>query len=540
MSRLLSLPAELVENVLVRLDPKTCKTFRTVSRECESLANQHVFREISFDLEPGGCDRLTAIASQSRLQQNVRTIHLARRTGFKSFSHYAEWCESTIYEYEPWSSMEVDPPSPSSMSQEQWKSMAETDRQCLYEEYEREKQRGEEYIARLSLAAIPLPDSHIQSFPSDAQQILLTFQEAIQALTLVNAFRYTPKYEDEDRWGRTWRRIEFHPDALVANSHYGNDVDIDALQLFLASKITLLAPNALRSMDIFTRGSAFWSTAHLLHLLDWTETPVLRPSQSLGSVEARLKTQLARPNGPLLLVRHCETLTRHIVEWELALSRLKCLEFRIETGWSEKSSELVTIATSLSSALHQMKHVEQLTLVFRNFASADDVVHRTHHGYEQIDSSEMHDNWLSLSKASAKLLQGAGTAFRHLRYLHLSLATSASHILCLFEHLDAICHLRLEYIALIPGGGCWEAVLHHIACHLRLDRIELRALEDIREQKPRLLLEPTSDEWMSGPTNSCRYTTYEDAIVRFALGKASSCPPLAPAEFLSESEGQEW
>ena len=99
---------------------------------------------------------------------------------------------------------------------------------------------------------------------------------------------------------------------------------------------------------------------------------------------------------------------------------------------------------------------------------------------------------------------------------------------------------ELEYIALMPGGGYLEAVLHHIACHLRLDRIELRALEDIREQKPSLLLDPTSDEWTSGSTNTYRYTIYEDAFVRFALGKASRCPPLAPAQYLSESEGQEW
>lgn len=86
--------------------------------------------------------------------------------------------------------------------------------------------------------------------------------------------------------------------------------DIDALQLFIASKITLLAPNALRSMDILTRGSAFWSTAHLLHLLDWTKTSALRPSQTFGSVEARLKTQLARktPASSSLSRRLCRAL----------------------------------------------------------------------------------------------------------------------------------------------------------------------------------------------------------------------------------------
>ena len=69
-------------------------------------------------------------------------------------------------------------------------------------------------------------------------------------------------------------------------------------------------------------------------------------------------------------------------------------------------------------------------------------------------------------------------------------------------------------------------MLHHIAYNFRLHRIELRALKDIQDQKPRLLLEPTADEWSSDLTNTCRYTTNEDAIVCFVLGQARSCPPL--------------
>lgn len=139
-----------------------------------------------------------------------------------------------------------------------------------------------------------------------------------------------------------------------------------------------------------------------------------------------------------------------------------------------------------------------------------------------------------------KLVQGASKAFRRLQDLHLPLAASASHIPYLFEHLEAIRHLRLECVALIPGGGCWDAVLHHIARHLRLDRLELRGLEDFQEQKPCLLLEPRALEWMSGPTGTCRYTTYEDAIVRFPLEKASNCPPLAPAHYSAGSKRQGW
>lgn len=111
----------------------------------------------------------------------------------------------------------------------------------------------------------------------------------------------------------------------MANTSYGNDIDIDVLRLFVAPRITLLSPNAPRSMEIFTRATTFWSTAHLRHLLDWTDLPAPRASTFFGGVEVRLERGLARLGGTVSLIQHCETLTRRIFEWELALSRLSCL-----------------------------------------------------------------------------------------------------------------------------------------------------------------------------------------------------------------------
>ena len=133
-----------------------------------------------------------------------------------------------------------------------------------------------------------------------------------------------------------------------------------------------------------------------------------------------------------------------------------------------------------------------------------------------------------------QLLQTPGLAFHHLRYLHLSLATCVPHLLSLFGPMNAIRHLRLKYIALLPGGGCWEDVLHHIAQHLQLHRIELKALENFHDQKPRLLLDPGADEWTNDPANTDRYATYEDAIVRFTLRLSQSCPPLPPSQYLEQ------
>ena len=79
----------LLENVLLHLEKSGLKIFRRVSRECEALATPHVFDEVPFDLEPGGCDSLAAIARHPRLQRNVRTVRLKRRNGLRDFPDFS-------------------------------------------------------------------------------------------------------------------------------------------------------------------------------------------------------------------------------------------------------------------------------------------------------------------------------------------------------------------------------------------------------------------------------------------------------------------
>ena len=87
-------------------------------------------------------------------------------------------------------------------------------------------------------------------------------------------------------------------------------------------------------------------------------------------------------------------------------------------------------------------------------------------------------------------------ALRNLRHLHLSLATTAHHLLTCLGNLKSVRHLRLTYVAVVPdragcsndAGGQWEAILAWVAGHLELDHLEMKALEDIYQQSPRLLL----------------------------------------------------
>ncbi|KAL6717747.1 hypothetical protein ACLMJK_003832 [Lecanora helva] len=516
MAHLLSLPAELLQLILLQLDKPNLKQLRAVSHECEELATSYIFCEVPFDLEPGGCDSLAAIARHPKLQRNLHTVYLRHRRGLKSFDSFEGWCPATIYEHIPWQredGPEYILPSSYSMSQEEWDALNEKDREHLYEEYEGDKRAFQS-----------------QNSQSDTQQNLLGFRTAMNALTSVSAFAYTPVYdEDEDNWGRTWRKIEFHSEGLVDHGGYGNDVDIDALQLFIALRVTMLAPNALHSVELFSRGYAFWGTLHLRRLFDWSDRVVPRSSALFDSVEEEVERWYDGQGGLLAAMKDSEALTRHIVGWERAFSRVTRLSSRIDTSWSEGSNELVTIAASLSNVLKEAKGLEELDLVFRDHANADNNLY-----YKYYDRSCGLRYW----KHNHLLEKAPSLEFHHLRYLHLSFATCVPHLLPLFEHLNSIRHLRPNHIALLPGGGCWEKVLHHIAQHLQLHRIELKALEDIHDRKPRLLLDPGVEEWTNDPANTDRYAAYEEAIVRYTLRLSQSCPPLSPSQYLKQFLGR--
>ncbi len=113
--------------------------------------------------------------------------------------------------------------------------------------------------------------------------------------------------------------------------------------------------------------------------------------------------------------------------------------------------------------------------------------------------------------------------------LKLSLSTGSPHRFPLLTSLKVLRFLHLQFVTLLPGGGQRETVLQWITQHLRLDRIELRALEDVCDQRPWLLLHPDSPEWTS---DAHRDGGYKDAMVRFALRQSADMPPLSPSQYL--------
>lgn len=94
---------------------------------------------MQFDLEPGGCDSLSAIANHTRLQRNVRTVRLRLRRGLRDFPSFTEWCSATAYEHIPWASKDSGEhvhPRSQSMAQEEWDALSDNARRRFYEEYE--------------------------------------------------------------------------------------------------------------------------------------------------------------------------------------------------------------------------------------------------------------------------------------------------------------------------------------------------------------------------------------------------------------------
>jgi len=543
MGPILELPPELLINILLRLERADRKNFRRTSRACEEFITPLVFDEVTFDLEPDGCHDISSIAGSPSLCQHVHTIRLERRSGLKNFKSFDEWHDANIHEYVPWSDGDeykrvLD--SSYAMSCEVWRALGVDGQRRLYEEYEREKKSAEAYIGRLASATseLLLPDyiqgAQGQHNASDAGRTLRAFIGTVNALSNVRTLAYHPAYEDENHWGRTWRDIEFHPEGLVAYSDFGVDPDFDALQLFIAFRTTLSAPNALCSGELYTRGQAFWGVPHLCRLLDWSARLSQRSYAIHDTIGEALESWTDARGGPLAAMKYTEALTRELTALERGFLRLTRLDCRIDTSWLEGRNKLATVAEALSHLLKEAVKLEQLRLIFREYVAIDDAGTHTYFGSNfrpQLPRPEFLHESVRVSK---HILLCSAPDLQHLRRLHLSLITGVSHLLYFFGRLCNLRYLRLDYVALLPGGGRWEIILEWITQHLRLDGIELQALEDILDAQPRLLLFPDAPVWKAEGVDISSYCEYERAIVRYALRKSNSLPLLSPDDFLRQ------
>ncbi|KAK6434668.1 hypothetical protein LTR95_009144 [Oleoguttula sp. CCFEE 5521] len=291
MSLLLSLPPELLVNILSYLPRADIKACRAVSHAYCVLATPLIFQEIPFHFEPGGCTSLDHIARVPHLASHVRTIRLQRAKGMHRFDSYDAWEMATIYEHQPWEDLYgPSPPPPIDarlMLRGEWDELDAPARERLYDEYQQETQATDEYFARFASAVLAAASSQYSEPPSplpadtDAAHLLRCYGRASELLRHVQTFLYAPAYRvDELRWGETWRGVAFHVFAFVELG-WGDEPYYDAIQLFAALAFSHFPsePLALQSLTLTTQGGAFWTVPHLLRLLYWMrESPESRDS----------------------------------------------------------------------------------------------------------------------------------------------------------------------------------------------------------------------------------------------------------------------
>ncbi|KAK3669754.1 hypothetical protein LTR78_010382 [Recurvomyces mirabilis] len=370
-----------------------------------------------------------------------------------------------------------------------------------------------------------------ESRPSDARLVLSVFTTSINPLNAVRNLKYNPAFEDEKHWGQRWRKIEFHPEGLVNWGSFGVDPTIDALQLYIVLRAVLRAPNRLQAVELFTRGHAFWSPAHLRSLLDWTTTPSPHSYPYNSHMNEWLEGWIDDIGGPLRVIQYSEALTRDLVRIERGLARLSRVELRVDTIWSEEPGEIETIAQAISHMLGEATNLHHLVLVFRDHAISDECGEYTFFDHILAQRAPCQETVQQSMRVSSSLLSRV-FHLKSLRHLHLSFAVVADHLRALIRDLTQLRHLELRYVALWSREDCWEDILQHIAHSCNLEHLGLRALEDIHAGQPRLILCPEASIWQTDAVNVATYAEYEDAIICFAMRKSESLPVLQPDEFL--------
>ncbi|KAK1088652.1 hypothetical protein LTR48_001340 [Friedmanniomyces endolithicus] len=361
---ILDLPPELVVDILTTLDKSSQKRFRLVSKGCATLTAPLLFEHIYFDFDIGGTNGLVAISRQPELCQHVHTVELRRRDGLRSFDDTDAWRAATVYEYafDTLEDGDVEIPA-GAMTHDEWVMLPDEAVQKLYDAYESDRQAVVGYTSRLSCALSAIVyDIHEQTQTdvviSGAHKTLADFGRAIARLSSASHFVHSSRYMDDD-WGLRWRNVQFHHFGIIDGST-GADEDIDNIQLFAALHSIMLSTDTVTSIQLCTRGHAFWSAAHLRRLLDWSERAGLR----WDPVDEGLDQWIDAIGGPLRACQHIEAATRHLVRIESAFSRLATLECSVDTVGADGSSELATIAAALSNMLQQATNLQSLQLSF--------------------------------------------------------------------------------------------------------------------------------------------------------------------------------
>lgn len=534
MDVLLQLPRELLDRVLLLLSRPDLRQFRCVSHACANLTTPILFGEIAFDHDPGGCTGLVSIAHSPTLRRHPHTIRLCRRSGMRDFGNFDCWHAANIHEFRL--SIEGDqaivPLSPpNAISRHDWLVLDQDQLQELHQQYQRDLNKREAYISHLAsavsstLGLVASMEALGQARTSDVSQTLDGFCTAIRALSNVSKFEHVPAFVSKHEWGRRWRNLEFHPSGLLEHGGYGTEPEKEALQLFYTLYTALHAPNTLRSLEIFTCGTAFWSVPSTRALLNWSNRSNDPRGDSFEDFRFRIHDWFDRLGGPIPTDRSVEAVTRHLVALERGFSRIAHLRCQIDTTGMDDTT-LCAAARGLSNGLRETIALERLSLVFRNSA------HVEQNGRFFYFNRQFESQWTPREgphlEVSNRLLLTSASTLCHLRRLQLSLPTICSHLLSFLDRARGLRDIRLSHVCLLSGGGTWETVLIWMAQHLQLGHVKLQSLEDIYKGRPRLLLVAGAPEWSQDKVSNEFYEDHERDIVQYVLRRSRHLPLLSP------------
>lgn len=282
------LPVELWNMVIAYLDPASKKQLRLVDAELSRLMTPHLFETVSFNLDEGGIDRLTTIATSESLRPHVHTLVLRRTYGLNDFFDGFESWERCVIHEEPrhpeledrlsdGSSVDDDSVADGNdvISAEEWFYLSDSERHDLFNEYERDRVSLREHTQQLLRGIYYKPlgsllvreQSHARATNEELEGSLSNrLDEALPRLTQLRRFKHYPAYMMDRWWGTRWRRLRFQTTRLVLYSTDKEAERVENIQLSLAVRALGLAGEvngSLRVLDIYVAEAAFFGAVNL-------------------------------------------------------------------------------------------------------------------------------------------------------------------------------------------------------------------------------------------------------------------------------------
>lgn len=535
-----TLPVETWGIIIEYLDFLAKKQLRLVNIELNRLVAPCLFKILSFNLDAGGVDRLSAIANSERLRANVHELVLRRNYGLRNFVvGFDEWESAVLWEFPRFRELEdghrdtADVGPDVFMSAQEWANLPTEERLRLFEQYEHDRTALAEHRFHLIRTACYRPlgflehreplyasttDEQLDQSPSNLLDV------AVSRLTQLRAFRHEPAYLMDRTWGTRWGRIRFDRIDILRTTSLKEDEEMENLQLSLSLRALGIAGNrneCLHNLDLYAAGAAFWGATNLRRLWD-PEFSIFERYDILWSDEEQTEDWIHRIGGAREALSHQERLTRELVTMESAFIHLERLELEIECG--PEHPDASNAAHQLFCFLRRAKALVDLSLTFHRDPTFADTPHRTfpYCGGETGEAASSLLHWLGRSRC-----------FPVLQRLYLSLPSRGDDFLLFLSALPpSLRHLNFESIALIPGSGRWEPIIEHLAKYLPLRDVHLRCLEDDGIPNGRLILEPSDVYWRKAGEDPVCYGHYRDAIYAYILGRSTVKPVLDLDQFM--------